>query len=695
MISANASVSLSSRPLPVLPFPPPSSFPRSVRFTDGERHALRPREIDPATGEAILPSRWTEKYRYIPYRGDRIHWETSRSPYASFPMDYWARPSVREVYLVFAPQIVKTEIAFNCAFFAAHQAPGPMIFATADEDLAGRAANRINGSIRVMPCLSGLLARPEDATKAGVKFKNGASLTVAWATSLAKLASDPAEYAFADEASKYPDYSGSAEKKEASPLDLIRQRQNSYTYSKKLMVLSSPGAAPCIVSRLQRYEADEAYRYEVDCPICGFSQIMDDEHIIVLRSARDPRIVKREKLARYACASCGMYWDDYLRNRAVMSGRWVCGAFNKDGEWLHIEALSNPVSGAFHLPSWNNIAMSLSDIAAARLQGDDDLTKKMVYITQHKAEEYNEIVNPKKTSQILDRRTRLPAGIAPAGTVALTCGIDAHTWGYRFSVYAWCEDAIGFTCHKILNGHLGTLADVEKLVFESRYQVEGSSETLGIFRAAIDTGGGKNNEGDKTMTEEIYNWLRNIGEKANAGLLPNGRLCGIKGASQRQDARIKTTIVDKMPHSGKPIPGGLELHTIDTHQFKVMLHWRLSRKLKIVDGIVEPEETQQIFFDADTSEKYAEELLAEELRRKLNGHVEWTRVHTANHYLDTTVYAMACADGEWQPSLKILAPRIKELRAGGTAINSRLAARGNRERQDKQSIRERFASRER
>jgi phage terminase large subunit GpA-like protein len=310
-----------STPSPAFPFPSPSLFPRTIRFFDGERHALRPREIDPATGQPISPSAWARKYRYIPYRGDKIRWEHSRSPYAVFPMDYWARPSVREMYLCFAPQIVKTEIAFNCAFFAADQAPGPMIFATADEDLAGRAANRISSSIRVTPRLSALLSRPEDLTKGGFKLKNGASLMVAWATSLAKLASDPAEYAFADEASKYPDYSGTADKKESSPLDLIRQRQNTYTYSKKLMVLSSPGAAPCLISRLVRYEADEAYRLEVNCPICGSPQVMSDEQIVALRNIHDPRQIRREKLGRYGCISCGMYWDDYLRNRAVMTGR--------------------------------------------------------------------------------------------------------------------------------------------------------------------------------------------------------------------------------------------------------------------------------------------------------------------------------------------------------------------------------------
>jgi phage terminase large subunit GpA-like protein len=117
-------------------------------------------------------------------------------------------------------------------------------------------------------------------------------------------------------------------------------------------------------------------------------------------------------------------------------------------------------------------------------------------------------------------------------------------------------------------------------------------------------------------------------------------------------------MIDKLPGSGKLIPGGLELRIIDTYQLKINLHWRLARK---------EDEDQNIFFDADTTEEFARELLAEEFRRKLTGHAEWTKIRPQNHYLDTTIYAMACGDGEWQPSLKILTPRIKELRPQSVA----------------------------
>jgi terminase, large subunit len=637
-------------------FPRPEEYDIPIIISPSSlRKALRIRDIDPATSLPIKPSAWVSRYRRLPFQGDSIAWDHTRSPYAVYPMDYWDRPSVREVYLRFAPQIVKTEIAFNLLFFAAHQKPSTMMFATSDEALAGRAMNRINDSIRVSPSMMSLVGRPDDLTKSGFRLANGSSLFVAWTTSLSRLASDPAEYVFADEASKYSDYSGSSEKKEASPFDLIRQRQNSYPYTKKLLALSSPSPAPCLISRLDRHEADESFRLEVSCPICGAPQIMLDDNIVVLRNITDPRTIRRERLGRYACASCGMFWDDYLRNRAVAGCRWVPGQYDEEGDWHRSEPLANPVAGSFHLPSWYNVAMSLSEIAARRIQGEDDPHKRMVYVTQDKAEEYKETIDPKRDSHILKLRTSLRSGVVPANAVALTAGFDSHTWGYRFTIYAWTEDEHGFDGDKIMHGQVGSLAAVKQIIFDARFPVEDSLETLSIWRASIDTGGSKGSNSDKSITEEVYNWLRDINLAAERGFLPAGVVFGVKGASGPQLKRVRPSKIDHLPGAKVPIPGGLELHIIDTQQFKVMLHMRISPR----DG-----SPPRIHFDSETGEDFARELLSEELRIKPRGGHEWVKVRTANHYLDSTVYAMACADGEFQPSLKIQAPMIRELRSG-------------------------------
>lgn len=636
-----------------LNLPHSSALPSSIRFTNSESRIFRGKEIDPETGLPITVAQWAERYRIVT-DGDKVgHWSNANSPYAVEPMNCWTSSSIQEIYLCFAPQIVKTQIAFNCLSYSIDQDPGPIMYIMPDEKITARLMkNRLMPTIENNPRLASLLThRAEDMTRTYIRFTNGVNLVMAWATSVAELSSEPIRYAIADEISKFPEYSGGA-KKEASPIDLIRQRTNSFPYTKKLLFLSSPGAAPCSISRLMRYEADTVYRYQVPCPVCLIPQIMDDENIIVLDDTKDARIIRREHKGRYRCTSCGTLWDDYARNLAVAHGVWAPGRFAPDGIWYPSPSVVRPVAVAFHLPSWYSLNISLSDVAAARLRGQENPQKLMVYVTQHRAEEYSEVIATKKEENILaDHKTALPSGVVPAAAIALVAGIDSHTWGYRFVVYACIEDTLGFTLQKIHHGLIGSLADVENLIYHARYPVEQSSNTMGILRAAIDTGGNRpgpdsGTDTEKTMTDEIYEWLRKQ---------PRGTVYGIKGASHKQHVRVKLTVIDKLPHSTKPIPGGLELHIIDTDTFKELFHWRLTRGQN---------DTQRILFDADTDNNFVRELLAEERHIKRNRQVEWRRVRAENHYLDCTIYAMAAADAEWHPSLKIMSQRLKDIREG-------------------------------
>jgi hypothetical protein len=58
---------------------------------------------------------------------------------------------------------------------------------------------------------------------------------------------------------------------------------------------------------------------------------------------------------------------------------------------------------------------------------------------------------------------------------------------------------------------------------------------------------------------------------------------------------------------------------------------------------------------AETGIDYAQQVLAEELRRRRTGKLEWIQVRRDNHLLDCENLAAACADNGWQPSLALLA----------------------------------------
>lgn len=144
------------------------------------------------------------------------------------------------------------------------------------------------------------------------------------------------------------------------------------------------------------------------------------------------------------------------------------------------------------------------------------------------------------------RRARCPTARWP-----LTCGIDVQKRGFWYLVRAWMPTMASYV---IDYGYLGSWDDVQALVFDTCYPVQGPDgsdvgERMPIWRACIDSGGTET-EGVYTRTEEVYMWVR-----------ANG--CGVvhacKGASRPQAAPVRWVVRERMPHNGRPIPGAAAL----------------------------------------------------------------------------------------------------------------------------------------
>jgi phage terminase large subunit GpA-like protein len=483
-------------------------------------------------------------------------------------MDTWDDPWIREIYLCFAPQTGKTQVAYNCVAASVARDWGPIFYVMPDEKVTKRMARRrIRPMFRLSPSLAELLsARVDDTTTLHIQFINGVDLMMAWATSAAELSSESAPVIVLDELDKFPPFAG----REAAPVSLARIRANAYPLTYKLLGLSTPATEDKYIGTALEQECDEVRRYQAVCPVCGTAQVMEFERIVWPSACRDPREIVRRRLAAYECVRCSMSWDDRLRDHAVKAGLALPGhgwtASTPPGEPAKAVApVERPRVVGFHLPSWYSPFVSLSAVAAAFLKGKDDPGKQMVFVTQHKAETFRAVVAPKEESKVLERRVPdLPPGVVPPAAVAVTCGIDVQKYTFWFVVRAWAED---HTSWLIQYGELATWEDVEALVFRTRYPVAGTDETMGIWRAALDTGGGKTDD-DWTRTEEIYEWLRANGR---------GIAYGTKGASRQQLKRVRLSVMDTFPHSRKPIPGGLELYLIDSDAFKGIIHWRLER----------------------------------------------------------------------------------------------------------------------
>jgi phage terminase large subunit GpA-like protein len=272
----------------------------------------------------------------------------------------------------------------------------------------------------------------------------------------------------------------------------------------------------------------------------------------------------------------------------------------------------------------------MSESAAVFLESlTSDLDKKKEFQNQHAALPYVQVVHAPVETEYRGAVCELPPQMVPAEAVALTCGIDRQKIGSYFLVRAWARDYTSWLIHY---GKLAAWEDIERLLFETTYPVAGSGRQMAIARAAMDTGGSK--FGEHSMYEEAVFWIRKNGIGRGA------RVWGVQGASWPQPNKIKMSKpIDKTP-SGKPIPGGLQILTLDTEKFKDAFFYRLSQAVEKAELAA--------YLHADTDDAYFAHITAEEKRENDKGILSWVQKGSRrNDWLDCEVYAAAAADPEW------------------------------------------------
>ncbi len=581
-------------------------------LTESERRIFRKREKPRV-------STWAARTIVVqdgPYAGSRLRLDAT--PYLAGIMDYLFMRHVVEVAVCASPQIGKTELLLACLFYSMDFFPGPKLLAMPDEDTLLRAVSK-----KLKPRLKGsaeLRRLYYRDTRNAVELRDGSTLYLASAQSPSQRASVSVMHLFLDEVDLYRQIAG-----QGAPVHEFRERTISYSHKRKHLLISKPqGDESSAIWQIVNHECDVLLRYHVACPACGTLQVMDEAHFTVLEGCADPKEIKRRKLGRYRCPHCKYLWTDHIRDAAVARGEW-----RPDKEVLA------PRSVGIHLPSFVSRFVSLSEIVADKIEAEasDDDRKMRDYKNGRCALPHKAVAMDTTQDTILSRRAMwLPAKTVPAEAVALTCGIDVQMDSFWFSVLAWGDLMQSWL---VDYGQLRTWEDVMGLVHGTRYPVLGRPGTdMGIWRAGIDSGGNKTKHQVLTRTEEVYAWCRARGD---------GRMFPIKGRSRDHHVNVSWTVIDKLPNSGRPIPGGLKLFLLDVNSLKRLLFKRLRFDAK-----------QPMLLHAQTDEDYARHLAAERLVRDKAGDYVWEQLSEANHLLDATMIAHACADDSWTPSLTYL-----------------------------------------
>jgi len=604
--------------------------------------------------ERVTISEWAAKYRVLGANSAiKGLFQLNMVPFFVPIMNKCQSMNVDEVVVCAPAQIGKTTTFLNVIGFFTDQDPSPVMVILADEKTA-----KYVGAKQIKPMFKDSvhlrrLYSPNEFTRTEIDLANGAYIALAWASSVAELATKSMRIVYFDEVNK-PGYQITT--KEADALSLGRERTESYPEGYFLHLISStPTDEDGNITR-ELESCDIIYDWHVPCPHCGQSQPLRFSHAtahirgfedgmyraedgtrhrigqVVWDGGRNATNKQILETARYVCGECGALWTTQEKNEAVRQGKMVprtepTGYERKIG--YHLNRIYSLFDGGRLekiVRNWVGIFKEPPGLKRQKkLQG---------FVNSTLAEPWKEVTVTSTETRILNARCALPPQTLPREVVGLTCGIDQQKYGFWFVVRAWARDYTSWLIHY---GQLATWEDIETLLFETAYPIqteEGEEEQyMRIWRAALDTGGGKGVQPDVTMTEAAYFWLR---------FQTIGRGCkvwGTKGSSRPLAGRLQMgKVLDKTP-SGKALPGGLQLVHVDTDKGKDLVYYRLQQAMENA--------TQAAYLHSETDDIYAKQILAAEKQRDSKGVETWVQTKVDDHLLDCEVLAHVLADPEW------------------------------------------------
>ncbi|MFI3270587.1 MAG: terminase gpA endonuclease subunit [Pseudomonadota bacterium] len=589
----------------------------------------------PTAGEAaifkakprISSYEWAKKNLRIiagPYKGHL--WNPDVSPQARGVLDIMDRPSVREGFYIAPSQSTKTTTAHAFFFAQLARRSDTWGIGMADQEAARRAfTGKLHQYFTRSPALRTMLASGHDSlNNSEISLADGSMIYAMWSGSESRMRSDSMPYVHIDEEDAYQDPSAAL---------LMTERADAYHALGRSKILHTcrpkGNEDQSVIWTSARSRAQAWLMYEVECPVCHEYQIMIPERIVAVDGSHDPKRIRQEKLGRYQCEHCKALWTDSGRNMAAKQGRWKAVEGGLHGATIV----------AFHFRSWESTLVSLSDVLAKWFEAQGNPRLMQAWDNNECAKPYT-FVSIEADEQKLQRfiNDELPQGIVPDWAIALTFSADMQKDYFLWSV---CAHGLGpERMHIVDYGRVQTWDELSTVIFQSRYTSLDGKRQMGIWRAALDTGGSKHEE-NVSRPMQAYKWL--LSQRL-------GVVYGTKGMSRASaGVFIKSSPLDSLPNGSK-LKTPYVLHLIDGDALKRVLFWRLG------EGC----EEEPISFHSQTDRDYLRQIASERLEKGKDGQEKWVRFR-GNHYLDCLVGHAAMVHWQWKPNLSTIA-RQAEIR---------------------------------
>jgi phage terminase large subunit GpA-like protein len=608
----------------------------------------------PVTRNIETPSGWAEKNRYLPPALTPLpgFYQFSVAPYLREIADCLSiDSSIREVTVMKGAQVgVTVGILENAiGYYIAHVKRAPMMFVTADADLAKL---RIEQCVVPMLHHSGLMhliqsqdrdnARKTGKTDSKIEWEGGGYLVPFGAQNANKLRSLSIQILLNDEIDGWPDRVG----KDGDPLKLVVARTSAYEESRKIANVSTPlikGQSKIA----DRFAQGDQRRYFVACLKCGLMQVLRWKHVDnstgavsgIVWQLEDGRLVPGS--VRYVCqnSDCGHehHNDDKTRLLAPGNAEWRPTAVpgNPQHRSYHLSALYSPVG----MQSWESLVHLWLEAWDVESDRPLDIEKLQVFYNNVLGEPFElrgeklrfDVVSPHRRQEY--RYGEIPNAalcVEHCGgpVLVLTCAVDVHKEFLAVAVFGWCRDRRAVLVdYRRMEGDTeqlddpGTWGALRELI-ENREFVADDGKRYKIQLTLIDSG---------YRSDQVYQFAKEY----LAGVYPvKGRETAPKAATLREFSPFTT-------------PMGQAAYGITVDIYKERWHAALRRQW---DGIsIQP--SGHFNAPVDTTDKQLKELTVEVKRERIDERTkrrigfEWYRPSGASNELwDLLVYNNAALE---------------------------------------------------
>ena len=371
-------------------------------------------------------SEWADRYRYVPPESspEPGPWRTDRVPYLRGIMDTLSERRVRKVVWMAASQLGKTELILNILGYYSDQEPSPILVVQPSERPMAEAfsKDRLAPMIRDTP----VLANKVDSRSGTLLHKGfpGGHITMSGANSPSGLASRPIRILLCDEVDRYPASAGI----EGDPLSLAVQRTENFTWTKKILEVSTPTITG--LSRIEsEWEQSDQRRFFVPCPECGHKQHLVWANVLWEKDELDggKHAHRPEDGIWYACEGYGAAIQESSKTSMLRDGEWR--ATNPEGLFpgFHLNAIYSP---------WTRWL----DLVQEWLAKHKNARQLQTFVNLRLGEPFDEARTLVEPDPLLKRRESYPTSPLPHGVLALTAGVDLQANRLEVEIVGWGLD---------------------------------------------------------------------------------------------------------------------------------------------------------------------------------------------------------------------------------------------------------------